>query len=137
MSEILVNKLTGTSTAGSILVTGEGNSTTTNLQQGLAKHFVAYKSDSSTAVLNSQSLNNSSLTDDGTGSTTFTFTNNMTQASYPIPDSGGENNGGFSTFVDIDSGNISTSSYRYITGTAAYDAADTKFHSCMVLGDLA
>ena len=37
MSEILVNKLTGTSTAGSIVVTGEGNSTTTNLQQGLAK----------------------------------------------------------------------------------------------------
>ena len=40
MSEILVNKLTGTSTAGSILVTGEGNSTTTNLQQGLAKAVV-------------------------------------------------------------------------------------------------
>jgi hypothetical protein len=37
MSTILVNTLTGTSTAGSIAVTGEGNSTTTNLQQGLAK----------------------------------------------------------------------------------------------------
>ena len=34
MSTILVNTLTGTSTAGSIAVTGEGNSTTTNLQQG-------------------------------------------------------------------------------------------------------
>ena len=32
MSTILVNTLTGTSTAGSIAVTGEGNSTTTNLQ---------------------------------------------------------------------------------------------------------
>ena len=42
MSEILVNKLTGTSTAGSILVTGEGNSTTTNLQQGLAKAWVNF-----------------------------------------------------------------------------------------------
>ena len=37
MSTILVNTLTGTSTAGSIAVTGEGNSTTTNLQQGLCK----------------------------------------------------------------------------------------------------
>ena len=37
MSTILVNTLTGTSTAGSIVVTGEGNSTTTNLQQGLVK----------------------------------------------------------------------------------------------------
>ena len=37
MSEILVNKLTGTSTAGSILVTGEGNSTTTNLAAGVGE----------------------------------------------------------------------------------------------------
>jgi len=42
MSEILVNKLTGTSTAGSILVTGEGNSTTTNLQQGLCKMWIHF-----------------------------------------------------------------------------------------------
>ena len=33
---IKVNKLEGRSTAGSLVVTGEGNSTTTNLQQGLA-----------------------------------------------------------------------------------------------------
>ena len=37
MSEILVNKLTGTSTAGSIVVTGEGNSTTTNLAAGVGE----------------------------------------------------------------------------------------------------
>ena len=42
MSEIKTDKLTGVSTAGSILVTGEGNSTTTNLQQGLAKAWVTY-----------------------------------------------------------------------------------------------
>ena len=35
MSEVKTNKLTGTSTAGSISVVAEGNSTTTNLQQGL------------------------------------------------------------------------------------------------------
>ena len=33
-SELKVDKFTGVTTAGSILVTGEGNSTTTNLQQG-------------------------------------------------------------------------------------------------------
>ena len=37
-SELKVDKFTGVTTAGSILVTGEGNSTTTNLQQGLLKH---------------------------------------------------------------------------------------------------
>ena len=39
-SELKVNTLTGVSTAGSIAVTGEGNSTTTNLQQGLIKAFI-------------------------------------------------------------------------------------------------
>ena len=41
-STLKINTLTGVSTAGSIAVTGEGNSTTTNLQQGLCKvwcHF--------------------------------------------------------------------------------------------------
>ena len=40
-SELKVDKFTGVTTAGSILVTGEGNSTTTNLQQGLAKAWFA------------------------------------------------------------------------------------------------
>jgi len=52
MSEVKTNKLTGTSTAGSILVTGEGNSTTTNLQQGLAKVWVYYQTQSVTNSLN-------------------------------------------------------------------------------------
>ena len=38
MASILkVDSLTGVTTAGSISVTGEGNSTTTNLQQGFGK----------------------------------------------------------------------------------------------------
>ena len=40
MSTIKTNTLTGTTSAGSIVVTGEGGSTTTNLQQGLAKAWV-------------------------------------------------------------------------------------------------
>ena len=36
-SELKVDKITGVTTAGSIDVTGEGNTTTTNLQQGLGK----------------------------------------------------------------------------------------------------
>tara|TARA_R110000796_G_scaffold246840_1_gene371906 strand:- start:31 stop:426 length:396 start_codon:yes stop_codon:yes gene_type:complete len=63
MSEILVNKLTGTSTAGSILVTGEGNSTTTSLQQGLAKAWVQFNA----SIVAQGSLNISSLTDSATG----------------------------------------------------------------------
>ena len=42
MSTIKTNTLTGTTSAGSIVVTGEGGSTTTNLQQGLAKFWVHF-----------------------------------------------------------------------------------------------
>jgi len=61
MSEIKTNKLTGTSTAGSILVTGEGNSTTTSLQQGLTKLWVNFNGTGTIAARDSFNL--SSLTD--------------------------------------------------------------------------
>ena len=74
MSTILVNTLTGTSTAGSIAVTGEGNSTTTNLQNGLAKVFIKLSGASQTI---SKSFNVSSRSDDGVGRTEITFTSAM------------------------------------------------------------
>ena len=75
-SELKVDKFTGVTTAGSIDVTGEGNSTTTNLQQGLAK---AWFQASSTATL-SDSFNISSGTDNGTGDHTITIANDMGNA---------------------------------------------------------
>tara|TARA_R110000868_G_scaffold61298_1_gene186358 strand:+ start:309 stop:701 length:393 start_codon:yes stop_codon:yes gene_type:complete len=73
-SQLKVNTLTGVTTAGSIVVTGEGNSTTTNLQQGLAK---AWLQGTNAAVL-SDSLNISGGTDNGTGDYTYALSNNMT-----------------------------------------------------------
>ena len=80
MSEVKTNKLTGTSTAGSILVTGEGNSTTTNLQQGLIKQWVMGATDASL----DDSFNTSSGTDNSAGQYTYAFTNNMNTANYSI-----------------------------------------------------
>tara|TARA_R100000773_G_scaffold9195_1_gene8720 strand:- start:695 stop:1084 length:390 start_codon:yes stop_codon:yes gene_type:complete len=80
MSTILVNTLTGTSTAGSIVVTGEGNSTTTNLQQGLAKAWCSVNHDSTTTFYDS--FNFASVTDNGTGDYTVTFTNAMSGTRY-------------------------------------------------------
>ena len=77
MSTILTNTLTGTTTAGSISVTGEGNSTTTNLQQGLAKAWFA---NDNMAIIDS--LNSAGLTDNGTGDLTLTVTNAMANANY-------------------------------------------------------
>ena len=84
MSTILVNTLTGTSTAGSIVVTGEGNSTTTNLQQGLAKAWIDYKGTSTNSI--EASFNVSSVTDNGTGDYTIVINNNMSSAEYSIVD---------------------------------------------------
>ena len=79
-SELKVDKFTGVTTAGSIDVTGEGNSTTTNLQQGLAKNW---QNHSSGTTLN-DSFNQSTLTDNGTGDYTMTFTNNMANTNYLV-----------------------------------------------------
>ena len=79
MSEVKTNKLTGTSTAGSILVTGEGNSTTTNLQQGLIKMWGKGASDGTSL---SDSFNVSSLGDTATGRQTYNYTNVMSSGNY-------------------------------------------------------
>ena len=75
-SELKVDKFTGVTTAGSILVTGEGNSTTTNLQQGLAKMWVGWQY-SSGSISMSDSFNVSGTTDTGTGDASFSFSNNL------------------------------------------------------------
>ena len=77
MSTIKTNTLTGTTSAGSIVVTGEGGSTTTNLQQGLAKAWFACDN---MAILDS--LNSAGLKDNGTGDLTLAVTNAMGNANY-------------------------------------------------------
>jgi hypothetical protein len=86
MSTIKTNTLTGTTTAGSISVTGEGNSTTTNLQQGLAKHWILLNGTSTIAV--TDSFNNTSITDNGTGDYTVTIANNMNNVTFSVTTGG-------------------------------------------------
>ena len=81
-SEIAIDKLKGVTTAGSIVVTGEGNSTTTNLQQGLAKMWIHFDGTGSQAV--GDSFNHASITDDGVGLYTVVFTNNMVNDDYSV-----------------------------------------------------
>ena len=72
MATLKTNTLTGTSTAGSIAVTGEGNSTTTNLQQGLIKTWVSFGGSSATV---DDSFNVTSIDDDDTGDYGVNMTN--------------------------------------------------------------
>ncbi len=82
-SLLKVDALTGVTTAGSISVTGEGNSTTTNLQQGLAKAWCQHAG--STPL---DSFNIASLTDNATGNMSCTYTNAMNNALYAATMSG-------------------------------------------------
>ena len=83
MSTVKVNTLTGVSTAGSIAVTGEGGSTTTNLQNGLAKAYATVNAYQTTTGTTS-SFNISSTTDDGTGLWDNAYTNNMSADLYSV-----------------------------------------------------
>jgi len=78
MATLKTNTLTGTSTAGSIAVTGEGNSTTTNLQQGLCKAFINFNGSNMTTR---DSFNISGTTDLGVGNYQAAVTNGFASGS--------------------------------------------------------
>ena len=79
-SQLKVDTITGVTTAGSMAVTGEGNSTTTNLQQGLAKAWMSFNG--SSTVSTNDSFNTSALTDNGTGAYTVSIANDMANDDY-------------------------------------------------------
>jgi len=90
MASILkVDDLRGNTSAGDITITSEGGSATMQLQQGLLKSFVTF--DSSTAV--QDSFNIASLTDNGTGDTSQTITNAMSNTDYGCEITTGRNTG--------------------------------------------
>ncbi len=79
-SQLKVDTITGVTTAGSIAVTGEGNSTTTNLQQGLSKGWINFNGSSTVAIRDS--FNVSSLDDDGTGTYGINVSNSFGSANH-------------------------------------------------------
>jgi len=81
MSTLKTNTLTGVSVAGSIAVTGEGNSTTTNLQQGLTKVWIDIPEGQ--ASIN-DSFNVATLTDTGTGDGAVNFTSSFANTTYCV-----------------------------------------------------
>ena len=114
MASILkVDTLTGVTTAGSISVTVEGNSTTTNLQQGLAK---AWLNQSQNNTIN-DSLNISGLTDNGVGDCTFLFSAVMANVNHSLL--GVMNSGGNAANIMIIHNAMATASGRCRFGNYA------------------
>ena len=82
MSTILVDNLTGKTSAGSITVTSEGGAATQSLQQGLAKAWVNFDGTGTVAIRDS--LNVSSLTDVTTASYGVNYASAMNTANYSV-----------------------------------------------------
>ena len=87
-SQLKVDTITGVATAGSIAITGEGNSTTTNLQQGLCKAWINFNGTGTIATRDS--FNVASITDGGTGLYTVTITNDFNNDDYSTAGAAGE-----------------------------------------------
>ena len=141
-SQLKVDTLTGVTTAGSIVVTGEGNSTTTNLQQGLVKTWVNfYGGDSAVSVRDSHNIG--SITDNGTGDYTLNFSNNMGNDDYAVTFMSGMKGsrwglpifGGLSGIGNQDS--HSTSQVRVIATAPDDTATDNQVCNVISVGDLA
>ena len=99
-SVLKVNTLTGVTTAGSIAVTGEGNSTTTNLQQGLSKVWGNFEGDGTVAI--SDSFNTSGITDNTTGDYTIAIATDMANINYSLTASGVTDDSSYQVFTTID-----------------------------------
>ena len=129
-SQLKVDTLTGVTTAGSIVVTGEGNSTTTNLQQGLIKSWVNFDQDSAAIR---QSFNTSGITDEGTGLSAVSYTNNFSYADYGI--GGAFNRTGTDDFLNTYYNHTtSLTNYQHYSAGSSADSDDI---GALVAGDLA
>jgi hypothetical protein len=135
-SELKVDKFTGVSTAGSIDVTGEGNSTTTNLQQGLAKSWCKWEAIGTASVLDS--FNHSSLTDNGTGDQTITIASAMANLNFAFTGMAGDGNTNLCAICQPEAATATTTTAtKYQTAVANTSLQDMASISAALLGDLA
>ena len=137
-SQLKVDTITGVTTAGSISVTGEGNSTTTNLQQGLAKAWINFNQTSTQAI--GDSFNISSITDAATGQTSpIAFTNSMSDANFSPTHfnnaNTGNNHTAFGNNFAGGCGGLATGSFGTSSYNTGYVDAELNYNS--INGDLA
>ena len=138
-STLKINTLTGVSTAGSIAVTGEGNSTTTNLQQGLCKSWQDLNGET---FGSRDSFNISGNTDHGTGSYTNSYTNSMSSGDYHFSGYCGDPNQQMAVFHITATSNKVAGSTKYVTNYVSNTGGggaglDTEQVLVAIHGDLA
>ena len=136
MSTILVDNLTGKTSAGDITVTSDGGAVTQSLQQGLAKAWSYTDGRTTNSILDS--LNYSSLTDHSVGVHTLTVTNAMNNATYSHSTTAGWTT---TSLINISTANettaITTTATRYSVTYVNASNFDSDQISVTLHGDLA
>ena len=135
------NTVIANASAGSSTITGEGGSTTTNLQQGLIKVWCTQDGTASNAAAY-DSFNVSGTTDNGTGDYTVTINNDMSSLNYSVTSGGGQQTGSIAN-NDIavfhksqQTGQYGVQTTRFSSGNNSTLQENTLANS-MVGGDLA
>lgn len=139
MSTVLLNTLTGKTSAGSINVTGEGGSTPTNMQQGLAKTWTCYSGAGVDANVdmtgNRDSFNVTSLVDGGTGLYTTNMTNVFSNNDYAFTYCGAQS--GAETTYQMGTADAGITSHQIQLKNAAGTVTDRNYVCGAFHGDLA
>ena len=119
-------------TSGQLTVKGEGTATT-NLQQGLAKAWANI--DGTGTVALRDSFNASSLSDDGSGLYTTSYSNNFSNINYSFTYCGGES--GAETTYQMGTADTVASSHQVQLKNAAGTVTDRNYICGTFHGDLA
>ena len=141
-SQLKVDTITGVTTAGSIAITGEGNSTTTNLQQGLAKAWVNFDHtaiDGSTDTTGVRdSFNIGSVVDIATGRATTNLSNPMSDADHISTGSAGDasQSAGRNLYVDDGGGNTASAIVTNLENNSS-SVSDAEYVALVTHGSLA
>ena len=133
-SQLKVDKLQGRTAAGSIVVTSEGTSVETNLQQGLCKAWCQASQDGGNIIRDS--LNVGSITDTGTGIIDYNITNTFSNDDYTTTFGARRDSGGSDAFgraSDISANEIRV---HYVNGTDG-TLVDVDIGNIQIHGDLA
>ena len=142
MSTLVINELKGLDASGSITVTAEGGSITTNLQQGLIKGWANFSM--GTASFR-DSINMSSITDNGKGDGTLNYINSFSNVNYAFSGMSSLDDGtnDFNIGIigpDRDFYSLTTSTVRlnfsYNSGVSS-NSFDNGLNGTMLSGDLA
>ena len=136
MSTLRVDNLKGKTTDKIVNVFASHNSgtTTTNLEQGLAKAYVQFSDADSTF---DETFNTSSTTDNGNGDISYDLASSMSNVNFPAS---GEAGGDFSSYYSriISHGGSTASTIRVrATNSGTYTTGQVFRFSSVIHGDLA